>query len=630
MKFRHVLLRALGGVGAAIGLGSIGGCAYLYASSYRYNRLEDGFEVDAPLLERPPSREDQISKLKSGEHYDVLVIGGNALGSGVALDCALRGLKVALVEDDDFASSSTSPSSFGIGGGFQYIRRAYRNADPTQISSLVSWIHEKHLMTKQAPHLAEVMPVAVPCYSFREVVGNWFKDTAVDSIATSMRSSIGSSRFVSASEIQRMFPTFARKTSRGKTLRGSILREEVVPDEARFVSSLALTAALHGATVANHVEVKQLILDDEKRALGAMVEDTETQQNIKVNASFVVNAMDASLESSIRLYGELETDSDIINDVRTRKKCGTALARYYSPENACMIIPSVENAPPVAVMSWQGSAAAETIIQDGPTPDVPEDAEVRDFDDIVTAVSDVLSLDVRQQDLKSVWKSEHSFVSERYGRRRKKEALSPVHRINVTNNVISSVGGHWSDYRLRACEVVDTLLEMDDSLKRGSESECRTEFVKLLGSDEWDPSSFAFIMRDFEEVQIPTTKGRRVVMETSRMEESVARRLASAYGDQAYRVGRLAAQGFGRKILPDHSVMEAELVYCVQNEMAMTVLDFLARRTRLAYLDPKECLEALPQIVQLMGEQLSWTAARREAELKATTDFLKSISPPAE
>mmetsp|Transcript_821 Transcript_821/g.1238 ORF Transcript_821/g.1238 Transcript_821/m.1238 type:complete len:275 (+) Transcript_821:506-1330(+) len=262
MKFRHILLGALGGVSAGIGLGSVGGCAYLYASSYRSNRLEDGFEVDAPPLERPPSREDQISKLTSGEQFDVLVIGGSALGSGVALDCALRGLKVALVEDDDFASSSTSPSSFGIGGGFQYITRAYRNMDPIQIGSLVSWIHEKYLMIKLAPHLAEVMPVTVPCYSFKEVIWNWFKDMTVNSIARSMRSSIGTSRFVSASEVQRMFPAFAMKTSRGKVLRGSILREEVVSDEARFVSSLALTASLHGATVANHVEVKQLILGE--------------------------------------------------------------------------------------------------------------------------------------------------------------------------------------------------------------------------------------------------------------------------------------------------------------------------------------------------------------------------------
>lgn len=101
--------------------------------------------------------------------FDVLVIGGGATGTGVALDAALRDLNVALVERDDFASGSSSRSTKLIHGGVRYLEKAFFQLDPSQLKLVFEALSERSIMLSQAPHLTRPLPTILPCYKLWEV-----------------------------------------------------------------------------------------------------------------------------------------------------------------------------------------------------------------------------------------------------------------------------------------------------------------------------------------------------------------------------------------------------------------------------------------------------------------------------
>jgi len=110
-----------------------------------------------------------VGAATSADEFDVLVIGGGATGTGVALDAALRDLKVALVERDDFASGSSSRSTKLIHGGVRYLEKAFFQLDPSQLKLVFEALSERSIMLAQAPHLTRPLPTILPCYKLWEV-----------------------------------------------------------------------------------------------------------------------------------------------------------------------------------------------------------------------------------------------------------------------------------------------------------------------------------------------------------------------------------------------------------------------------------------------------------------------------
>ena len=109
------------------------------------------------------------TKRNTTQPFDVLIIGGGATGAGAALDAATRGLKVALVEQEDFASGTSSRSTKLVHGGVRYLEKAVFQLDPGQFKLVFEALKERQVLLKNAPHLTWPLPIATPCYQAWEV-----------------------------------------------------------------------------------------------------------------------------------------------------------------------------------------------------------------------------------------------------------------------------------------------------------------------------------------------------------------------------------------------------------------------------------------------------------------------------
>jgi glycerol-3-phosphate dehydrogenase len=162
---RRALAYATGGT--ALGVGS----GYWYLNSgpvYPVSTIESR---RPPPPWTPPSRNEMLAALrasnentKEDEQFDILIIGGGATGAGVAVDAVSRGLKVALVERDDFSAGTSSKSTKLVHGGVRYLQKAIFEADYEQYKLVREALHERKIFLQTAPYLSAMLPIMLPIY----------------------------------------------------------------------------------------------------------------------------------------------------------------------------------------------------------------------------------------------------------------------------------------------------------------------------------------------------------------------------------------------------------------------------------------------------------------------------------
>ncbi|OMO65532.1 FAD-dependent glycerol-3-phosphate dehydrogenase, partial [Corchorus capsularis] len=255
-----------------------GGGAILFPPSVSANDRAGGPAVESvrQMINDPkaiiPSRSVQESALisaSSANPLDILVVGGGATGCGVALDAATRGLRVGLVEREDFSSGTSSRSTKLIHGGVRYLEKAVFNLDYGQLKLVFHALEERKQVIENAPHLCHALPCMTPCFDWFEVVYYWMGLKLYDLVAG--RRLLHLSRYYSAQESIELFPTLARKGN-NKNLRGTVVYYDGQMNDSRLNVGLACTAALAGAAVLNHAEVVSFLKDEATgRIIGARI-----------------------------------------------------------------------------------------------------------------------------------------------------------------------------------------------------------------------------------------------------------------------------------------------------------------------------------------------------------------------
>ncbi|KAF2166873.1 hypothetical protein M409DRAFT_66421 [Zasmidium cellare ATCC 36951] len=560
--------------------------------------------------------------------YDLLIIGGGATGSGIALDAASRGLKVACVERDDFASGTSSKSTKLVHGGVRYLEKAVFELDYNQYKLVKEALRERRYFLDTAPHLSSWLPIMIPVNKWWQAPYFWAGTKAYDFLAGS--ENIETSYFLTRSKALDAFPMLKRDN-----LWGALVYYDGAHNDSRMNASLAVTAALYGATMVNHLEVTGLEKDANGRLCGAKVKDLVPERDggkgeqFNIKAKGIINATGPFTDSIRKM-----DDQAVPEIVAPSSGVHVILPGYYSPSNMGLIDPRTSDGRVIFFLPWQGNTIAGTT--DAPCDVTPNPiASEKEIDWILKEVQNYLQpeINVRRGDVLAAWSGIRPLV--RDPKKAKSEGLVRNHLLTTSDSgLMTMAGGKWTTYRQMAEEAVDEAIKEFKLAPKGVpnpplvsgvegfhediklDGSCQTHAVRLVGAHGFSKTLFINIIQHYG------------------IETEVAKHLTESYGDRAWTVAALCAPTEnrfpvrGERISELYPYVDGEVRYAVRHEYAQTAVDVLARRTRLAFLNAQAALEALPKVIDLMGEELNWNKQRKATEWKEAVTFLGSMGLP--
>ncbi len=525
------------------------------------------------------ARQQQLKQLKAGHQFDLLIIGGGASGCGVALDAASRGLKVALIEKNDFSEGTSSRSTKLVHGGVRYLEMAVKKFDRGQYQLVREGLKERYLLLQNAPHLSNRLPLVTPLYRWLDVP-YVFSGLKLYDLLSGKRH-IGHSRLLSRKQALRRFPML-----KAEGLKAGVLYYDGQFHDARMALSLALTAEQHGATIINHVAVTNLIKKDGKIA-GAELTDSLTGESWSVQAKGVINAT-GPFADRIR-----EMDNPAARKIISASTgIHIVLDKHFAPPDTGLMIPETEDGRVLFVLPWENHALIGTTDEPAEITEHPRPLE-EEIDYLLRHVSRYFNLKVERSDIKASWSGLRPLV-------RDPEAADTAnvardHVIEVSSDgLLTIAGGKWTTYRKMAMDTVDQALKRFEL--SAAKPKCQTEHLSILGGASYKEH------------------GDLALIEKYGFAADIATYLHRTYGDQAEQVAQLAEPHSGIRLVEQHPILEAEVVYAVRHEMAERVMDVLARRMPLARLDTAASRLAVPRVLEIMAKELGWDQHRCEEE----------------
>jgi glycerol-3-phosphate dehydrogenase len=440
-------------------------------------------------------------------------------------------------------------------------------------------LHERKTFLEIAPHLTSHLPIMIAIHNWWQLPYFWVGAKMYDFLAG--KQNMETSYFLSRGK------TIERWHSiRKDNLVGSLVYYDGLHNDARMNVSLALTAVLEGAVVANHVEVTGLLKDGEGKITGATMKDVFTGDTWSTKATAVINAT-GPFTDAIRKMDD-PTVADIV-----APSLGThvILPKYYSPDHMGLIDPNTEDGRVMFFLPWSSlnpplrpccffsfwagidlARQGNTIVgtTDDPTTLTynPHPTE-KDIDWILrnlTKYIDPQDIRVRRGDVLAAWSGIRPLVRDPHAKNT--ESLVRSHLTTTTpSGLVTIAGGKWTTYRQMAEDAVDAVLTQFPGLgeKAGG---CKTNELKLIGAEGWRPTLYLPLIQMYG------------------VDTDVARHLVESYGNRAWTVAGLSEVTGERwpvrgiRLSKMYLYIEGEVRYAVRFEYAETAIDVLARRTR--------------------------------------------------
>ncbi len=521
------------------------------------------------------NRDQSLQQLASAEaRWEVLVIGGGATGLGVAVDAATRGYRTALVEQHDFAKGTSSRSTKLAHGGVRYLRSG-------EIGLVRGALRERGLLERNAPHLVQRRGFVIPVYRRLDLPLYGFGLKAYERLSGQL--SFGASRRLSIAETRRLLPTV--KTD---GLRGGVLYYDGQFDDARLALALARTAEAKGATVLNYARVERLRKEN-GRIAGAEIVDQETGRRFVVRARVVVNATGIFTDEIRRL------DDPAVEPMLTVSSgVHLTLDRSFLPGEHALMIPHTSDGRVLFAVPWQGHVILGTTDEPREAAELEPRPLEREVQFLLEHANEYLAKPVAPAEVLSVFTGLRPLV--RKGHAAATKSLSRDHVIAVSpSGLVTITGGKWTSYRKMAEDAVTRAAEVGGLKPRAA----KTETLRLHGAP------------------VPASG-------------SASKRFAP-YGTEGAALEKLIAQepALTRPLHPRLPFCGAEVVWAARQEMARTVDDVLARRTRALPLDARAALEVAPAVAELLARELGRDRAWIAAQLAEFTALARGYLLPA-
>ncbi|PFH37698.1 FAD-dependent glycerol-3-phosphate dehydrogenase [Besnoitia besnoiti] len=589
----------------------------------------------------PSSREAMIERMKR-ERFDVLVIGGGATGSGVALDAATRGLSCCLLERDDFGGGTSSRSTKLIHGGIRYLEKAFEELDFRQLYLVWEALEERAHMLSAAPYMNQPLAILMPIYKYWQVPYFWMGVKAyglLSKLVCCFQTGVPPSSYFPAATSRFSFPLLPEDG-----LKGALLYFDGQMNDSRMNLQIALTSTLEGyvdgmkgAAVANHIQVVALLKDEEGKLTGARVRDSETGSEFDIHSKTVVNCT-GPFSDEVRQMADPATPKL----VEPAAGIHIVLPHWYTSASPYgLLLPKTTDGRVLFMLPWQGRTVAGTTDAPCELSTTPEATE-EEVSWVTRELASYLKVDEAQirGDIQAVWKGIRPLISHVPKAKHATDAAAPdspqaeqVSTANVVRShyilvdddtgLVSVLGGKWTTYRRMAEETVDALLSAHRD-KVAASRPCRTKGLLIQGSV--DPTG-AMLPKDC----VPASGALELELEKAHPELSfsVVRHLVTSYGFLARSVCEVAKEDpeLFKPLVRDEDLpcLKAEVVYSVRHEMARSVSDVLARRTRLAFLDVAKAEACIDEVARLMAKELNWDSAQLQQKKQEAAEFLKTF-----
>jgi glycerol-3-phosphate dehydrogenase len=554
-------------------------------------------------------RERLLSRLLgSREPWDVLVVGGGATGLGTAVDAAARGYRTALVEAIDFAKGTSSRSTKLVHGGVRYLRQG-------NLGLVVEALRERGRLLANAPHLVHNLSFVMPSYEWWEgpFYGAGLK--VYDLLAG--RLGLGPSRRLSRPEVLELLPTLEPAG-----LRGGVVYHDAQFDDARLAVTLARTLDDLGGAPVNGMEVVGLL---KARGLvaGVAARDAESGQVHEIPARAVVNATGVFADELRRLDDPASRPL-----LSPSQGVHLVLDRAFLPGASAILVPHTEDGRVLFAVPWHG----RVVIGTTDTPVGRAEHEPRplpvEIDYLLTHAARLLTRHPRPADVLSCFAGLRPLLAPADAARPAAEtaALARDHAIVVSRSgLVTVAGGKWTTYRQMGEDTVDQVallagleerpsptatLRLHGAMGSGRPGEPAPEEEAPAGGSVAEPAPVGVGRAGGAAAGAAAAAGAT----TGRSMEPDW----TVYGSDAPALAQLAAERpeWSEPLHPALPYRVVEVIWAVRHEMARTVDDVLARRTRALLLDARVSAEIAPQVAALLAGELGRDAGwqRREVE----------------
>lgn len=523
----------------------------------------------------PKYRLETLEALDGGD-FDMIVIGGGITGIGCALDAVSRGLSVALIEQRDLASGTSSRSSKLFHGGLRYLEQFH-------FQLVREALHERELLRQTiAPHLVWPIPFVYPLVHRvweRAYVGAGI--ALYDGLAKLGHSTLPGQWHLSRKELLRVFPGIKKDA-----FVGGIRYYDAGTDDARYVVAVARTAAREGARILTSARVTGFVRDGE-RVTGVSVTCLESGRQFETRAKVVVNATGVWTDSVETLAGDHETEvtaSKGIHIVIPKDRIESSVGFITKTKTSVLfLIPHGD--------FW--------IIGTTDTPwnlDLAHPAaSASDIAYVLEQANRVLEKPLTKEDIIGVYAGLRPLVT---GNAESTARLSREHSITQpAPGLITIAGGKLTTYRVMAQDTVDRACEAVGIDVAPS----RTHQLPLVGSVGYRS------MRDDKDALAS-----RYGLPVGQID-----RLLRRYGTEITDVLALAASDPQlAEVIPSGTFLGAEVRFAVENEAALHLDDVLTRRTRLSIESPDRGIAGAPVVATIMADVLGWDEATVNLELE--------------
>jgi glycerol-3-phosphate dehydrogenase len=537
----------------------------------------------------PAVRQANIGTMQQGT-LDVVVIGGGITGAGIARDAAMRGLAVGLVEKEDFASGTSSKSARMVHGGLRYLEQY-------QFGLVFSACTERYKLCKLAPRLVHPIGFTYPVYRtsknslLKMRMGMWLYDLMA------LFRTVKRHRIVDAQQTAELEPALARQG-----LTGAACYCDCMTDDARLTLATIQAAHRHSALIANYAEVSGILVEG-GRVRGVEVMDGITGEQFTVRARVTVNATGVWADQ-IR-YME---DADARGIIRVNRGSHMIVPREKLNVNGAVIFSSPDGQRAMYAIPWKHTCIVGTtdVDHEGDLDEVY--ATSTEVESMVEAVNHSFpSAELTKKDIISTFAGLRPLVG---GEGSAAYQASRDHRILESQSGLLTIsGGKLTTYRRMAEDLVDVV-----SKKLKTESGvvvregCTTDQVPLAeGAFEADPIVDALAER------------------YPQLDCKVLEHLTLTYGPASADVLAPVDRdpGLGTRVIPALPYIRAEVSYAIQHEMAMTLSDWMIRRTHIMHEDTGQGLGCASEVAAMMAPHLGWDDAEEERQVQAYNEQVK-------